>query len=89
MPTQDQLAGPASLLFQPDMKVEATDKQNPHLICVATIANIKDGKLLIHFDGWSNRSLFYPQILYNSQTILSVTAHDYMYYVLADAMLQV
>ena len=36
------------------MRLEAKDRQNPHLICVATITNTKDGQLLIHFDGWSN-----------------------------------
>ena len=56
--TQDQLAGPGSLLFQPNMKLEAKDKQNPNLTCVATITNIKDGRLLIHFDGWRQRSFY-------------------------------
>ena len=37
------------------MKLEAKDRLNPSLICVATIADIKNGKLLIHFDGWTNR----------------------------------
>lgn len=62
--TQEQLAGPGSLLFQPDMKLEAKDRQNPHLICVATIANIKDGKLLIHFDGWTSRSSFHIKCVF-------------------------
>ena len=70
--TQDQLAGPGSLLFQPDMKVEAKDRQNPNLICVATIANIKDGKLLIHFDGWTSRSSFHVSSVFNDYTMLCV-----------------
>ena len=37
------------------MRLEAKDRLNPNLICVATITDIRDGKLLIHFDGWSNR----------------------------------
>lgn len=37
------------------MRLEAKDRMNPNLICVATITDIRDGKLLIHFDGWSNR----------------------------------
>ena len=39
------------------MKLEARDRQNPTMICVATIADIKPGpgnkpSLTIHFDGW-------------------------------------
>ncbi len=38
------------------MKLEAKDRQNPSMICVATITETRaDGQLLIHFDGWSNR----------------------------------
>jgi len=37
------------------MRVEAKDRLNPHLIAVATVDNVKDGRLLIHFDGWGNR----------------------------------
>ena len=36
------------------MRLEAKDRLNPSMICVATIMAIKpNGKLLIHFDGWS------------------------------------
>ena len=52
---QDQLAGPGSLQFRQGMKLEAKDRQNPAIVCVATVANVKDGKLLIRFDGWSSR----------------------------------
>jgi hypothetical protein len=36
------------------MKLEAVDKQNASLVCVATVGNIltSDGRILIHFDGW-------------------------------------
>ena len=34
------------------MKLEAIDKSNTSLVCVATVANILDGRVLIHFDGW-------------------------------------
>lgn len=61
---QDQIAGPGSLLFEKDMKLEAKDRQNPDSIGVATIANIKDGRLLIHFDGWTTRS-FTKHVHYN------------------------
>lgn len=34
------------------MKLEAVDRKNPSLICVATIAAVVDNRLLIHFDNW-------------------------------------
>ena len=52
---QDQLAAPGSLLFKEGMKLEAKDRQNPTMVAVATITSIKDGRLLIHFDGWTTR----------------------------------
>jgi hypothetical protein len=36
------------------MKLEAVDKQNQELICVATVADILDGRLLVHFDSWDH-----------------------------------
>lgn len=33
-------------------KVEAVDKANVSLICVATVTNVLEGRVLIHFDGW-------------------------------------
>lgn len=40
------------------MRLEAIDRQNPHLLCVATVskARIKDGRpfVTIHFDGWED-----------------------------------
>uniref|UniRef100_A0A8C7RYN3 L3MBTL histone methyl-lysine binding protein 1b n=1 Tax=Oncorhynchus mykiss TaxID=8022 RepID=A0A8C7RYN3_ONCMY len=39
--------------FQAGMKLEAVDKRNPMLIRVATIAEVEDHRLRIHFDGWS------------------------------------
>ena len=41
--------------FKVNMKLEAKDRLNPHMIAVATITNIRDGKLLIHFDGWTTK----------------------------------
>lgn len=36
------------------MRLEAVDKKNPHLICVATVdKKTGDNQILIHFDGWS------------------------------------
>ena len=34
------------------MKLEAKDRANPHLICVATVTETAGGQLRIHFDGW-------------------------------------
>ncbi len=34
------------------MKLEAVDKSNTSLICVATVTNVMDGRVLVHFDGW-------------------------------------
>ncbi|XP_025083170.1 uncharacterized protein LOC112557488 isoform X2 [Pomacea canaliculata] len=51
----------ATLELHVGMRLEAVDRLNPHLICVATIADIQQereghgGQLLIHFDGWSSR----------------------------------
>ena len=41
--------------FQIGMRLEAKDRLNPKLVAVATVTDIKDGKLLIHFDGWTSR----------------------------------
>lgn len=52
--TQTQRAGKGSLKFREGMRLEAKDRLNPALICVATVKAIKaNGDLLIHFDGWS------------------------------------
>ena len=39
--------------FKVGMKLEAVDKRNPMLVRVATVAEVKDYKICIHFDGWS------------------------------------
>ena len=36
------------------MRVEAKDRKNPALICVATLAEVRNRRLLVHFDGWSD-----------------------------------
>ncbi|NWW89150.1 LMBL3 protein, partial [Rhynochetos jubatus] len=38
--------------FHPGMKLEAMNKKKPSLMCVATIMDIVDNRLLIHFDNW-------------------------------------
>lgn len=40
--------------FRVGMKLEAVDRANCALVCVATIADIIDNWLLIHFDGWDD-----------------------------------
>lgn len=41
--------------FRAGMKLEAVDRKNPSLICVATIAAVVDNRLLIHFDNWDDQ----------------------------------
>jgi hypothetical protein len=36
------------------MKLEAIDKKNTVLICVATVVDIIGDRILIHFDGWED-----------------------------------
>ncbi|KAI5172229.1 Lethal(3)Malignant Brain Tumor-Like Protein 4 [Manis pentadactyla] len=43
--------GPMAKGFQVGMKLEAVDRKNPSLVCVATIADVDD-RLLVHFDNW-------------------------------------
>uniref|UniRef100_A0A8C9PZR8 L3MBTL histone methyl-lysine binding protein 4 n=1 Tax=Spermophilus dauricus TaxID=99837 RepID=A0A8C9PZR8_SPEDA len=40
--------------FQVGMKLEAVDRKNPSLVCVATIADIVDDRLRVHFDNWDD-----------------------------------
>jgi len=40
--------------FKIGMKLEAVDKANSNLVCVATVIDILGDWLLIHFDGWDN-----------------------------------
>ena len=44
---------PAENYFKIGQKLEAVDKKNPHLICPATITDVKDDQIYITFDGWS------------------------------------
>ena len=39
-------------MWEVGMKLEAVDKCNISYVCVATVANVMDGRVLIHFDGW-------------------------------------
>ena len=33
-------------------KLEAIDISNTSLVCAATVSNVLDGRVLVHFDGW-------------------------------------
>ncbi|XP_065844588.1 MBT domain-containing protein 1-like isoform X2 [Oscarella lobularis] len=45
----------SSRCFEPGMRLEAKDRQHPTLVCAATITEIRDNRLRIHFDGWSDK----------------------------------
>lgn len=47
-------SNPSSHPFCVGMKLEAVDKANESLVCVASISDILDTWLLIHFDGWDD-----------------------------------
>uniref|UniRef100_A0A672MCU9 L3MBTL histone methyl-lysine binding protein 4 n=1 Tax=Sinocyclocheilus grahami TaxID=75366 RepID=A0A672MCU9_SINGR len=36
------------------MKLEAVDRKNPCLVCVASVADIVDQRFLVHFDNWDD-----------------------------------
>ena len=38
--------------FRIGMKLEAVDKKNMALTCVATVVDVLGDRILIHFDGW-------------------------------------
>ena len=40
--------------FRFGMKLEAVDKKNAMLTCVATVADVLGDRILIHFDGWED-----------------------------------
>ncbi|XP_034551470.1 lethal(3)malignant brain tumor-like protein 1 isoform X1 [Notolabrus celidotus] len=40
--------------FEIGMKLEAVDRMNPSLICVATITDVVDDRFLVHFDNWDD-----------------------------------
>ncbi|KAG9493035.1 hypothetical protein GDO78_001128 [Eleutherodactylus coqui] len=40
--------------FRAGMKLEAVDRKNPSLLCVATVSDIVENRLLIHFDNWDH-----------------------------------
>ncbi|XP_051835059.1 lethal(3)malignant brain tumor-like protein 1 isoform X2 [Antechinus flavipes] len=40
--------------FQVGMKLEAVDRMNPSLICVASVTDVVNGRFLVHFDNWDD-----------------------------------
>ncbi|KAJ8010615.1 hypothetical protein DPEC_G00076910 [Dallia pectoralis] len=40
--------------FEVGMKLEAVDRKNPCLVCVASVADIVDNRFLVHFDNWDD-----------------------------------
>ncbi|XP_047467857.1 lethal(3)malignant brain tumor-like protein 1 isoform X2 [Mugil cephalus] len=40
--------------FETGMKLEAVDRMNPSLICVATVTDVVDDRFLVHFDNWDD-----------------------------------
>ncbi|CAI5674032.1 lethal(3)malignant brain tumor-like protein 4 isoform X1 [Oreochromis niloticus] len=40
--------------FRVGMKLEAVDRKNPGLVCVASVADVIDDRFLVHFDNWDD-----------------------------------
>ncbi|XP_021915653.1 lethal(3)malignant brain tumor-like protein 3 isoform X2 [Zootermopsis nevadensis] len=40
--------------FRLGMKLEAVDRKNSSLVCVATVAELMDNRILVHFDSWDD-----------------------------------
>ncbi|XP_067341670.1 lethal(3)malignant brain tumor-like protein 4 isoform X2 [Channa argus] len=40
--------------FRVGMKLEAVDRKNPGLVCVASVADVVDDRFLVHFDNWDD-----------------------------------
>ncbi|XP_054995576.1 lethal(3)malignant brain tumor-like protein 1 isoform X2 [Sorex araneus] len=45
---------PPPLGFQVGMKLEAVDRMNPSLVCVASVTDVVDSRFLVHFDNWDD-----------------------------------
>ncbi|KAK9504696.1 hypothetical protein O3M35_010966 [Rhynocoris fuscipes] len=41
-------------LFRVGMKLEAVDRKNTFLVCVATVAGVIENRILVHFDSWGD-----------------------------------
>ncbi|XP_040588835.1 lethal(3)malignant brain tumor-like protein 1 isoform X2 [Mesocricetus auratus] len=40
--------------FEVGMKLEAVDRMNPSLVCVASVTDVVDSRFLVHFDNWDD-----------------------------------
>uniref|UniRef100_A0A3Q3JH69 SAM domain-containing protein n=1 Tax=Monopterus albus TaxID=43700 RepID=A0A3Q3JH69_MONAL len=40
--------------FRVGMKLEAVDRKNPGLVCVASVADVINNRFLVHFDNWDD-----------------------------------
>ncbi|XP_036899994.1 lethal(3)malignant brain tumor-like protein 1 [Sturnira hondurensis] len=45
---------PPPLGFQVGMKLEAVDRMNPSLVCVASVTDVVGSRFLVHFDNWDD-----------------------------------
>ncbi|XP_076014118.1 lethal(3)malignant brain tumor-like protein 4 isoform X1 [Genypterus blacodes] len=50
--THNKCSSPCA--FSVGMKLEAVDRKNPSLVCVASVTNVIDQRFLIHFDNWDD-----------------------------------
>lgn len=51
---RSQTSAASASVFEVGMKLEAVDRKNPCLVCVASVADIVDGRFLVHFDNWDD-----------------------------------
>ncbi|XP_055977964.1 lethal(3)malignant brain tumor-like protein 1 isoform X3 [Sorex fumeus] len=49
-----QSHNPPALGFQVGMKLEAVDRMNPSLVCVASVTDVVNSRFLVHFDNWDD-----------------------------------
>ncbi|XP_050999680.1 lethal(3)malignant brain tumor-like protein 1 [Acomys russatus] len=49
-----QSHSPPPVGFQVGMKLEAVDRMNPSLVCVASVTDVVDSRFLVHFDNWDD-----------------------------------
>uniref|UniRef100_A0A0V0G9M3 Putative polycomb group protein scm/l3mbt tumor-supressor in n=1 Tax=Triatoma dimidiata TaxID=72491 RepID=A0A0V0G9M3_TRIDM len=67
---QKEPKSPKSNKFKVGMKLEAVDRKNPQLICIATVGAVKGDNIYITFDGW--RGAFDYWCKYDSRDIFPV-----------------
>lgn len=44
------------------MKLEAEDLKNSRKLCVATVGDVLDNRIRIHFDGWADTYDYWTEI---------------------------